>query len=68
MLFSRASASHFLAWLKLPAGSALPTGVSVAVLPKRSRLFTVAILLATAVVVCLPQGREAISTYSAQMN
>ncbi|OLE46227.1 MAG: hypothetical protein AUG46_10285 [Acidobacteria bacterium 13_1_20CM_3_58_11] len=42
MLFSRASDSHFLSWLKLPAGSALsstslPTGVSAAVLPKRSR-------------------------------
>src|SRR6184192_1829222 len=42
MLFSRASDSHFLSWLKLPAGSALsstslPTGDSAAVLPKRSR-------------------------------
>ncbi|OLD82221.1 MAG: hypothetical protein AUF67_05005 [Acidobacteria bacterium 13_1_20CM_58_21] len=42
MLFSRASDSHYLSWLKLPAGSALsstslPTGVSAAVLPKRSR-------------------------------
>jgi len=73
MFFSRASASHFLAWLKLPAGSALsstslPTGVSAAVLPKRSRLFTVAILLATAVVVCLPQSREAISTVRGSWN
>jgi len=73
MLFSRASASHFLAWLKLPVGSLLsPTsllpGSSSPILPKRSRLFTAAILLSTAVVLFLPQSREAISTVRASWN
>src|SRR6266550_3196734 len=53
LLFSRASASHFLAWLKLPVGSRLsPTsllpGSSSPILPKRSRLFSAATLLSTA--------------------
>jgi hypothetical protein len=61
MLFSRASASHFLTWLKLPAGSrlaaaSLPLGTSPPVLPKRSRLFTAAILLATAVFSSFPRA------------
>jgi hypothetical protein len=73
MLFSRASASHFLAWLKLPVGSRLsPTsllpGSSSPIVPKRSRLFTAAILLSTAVVLFLPQSREAISTVRASWN
>jgi hypothetical protein len=73
MLFSRASASHFLTWLKLPTGSRLsPTsllsGAPSPLLPKRSRLFTTAILLATAVVLFLPQGREAMSTVRASWN
>jgi hypothetical protein len=67
MLFSRASASHFLTWLKLPAGSRLsPTsllpGTTAPILPKRSRLFTTAILATTAILFFLPQGREAVST------
>jgi hypothetical protein len=73
MLFSRASASHFLAWLKRPAGSrlsaaSLPIGTNPPILPKRSRLFTTAILLATAAVLFLPQSREAISTVRASWN
>ena len=73
MLFSRASASHFLTWLKLPAGSrlsaaSLPLGTEAPILPKRSRLFTAAILLTTAVVLFLPQSREAISTVCASWN
>lgn len=73
MLFSRASVSHFLAWLKLPAGSRLseaplPLGTWAPILPKRSRLFTAAIFLATAVVLFLPQSREAISTVRASWN
>ena len=73
MLFSRASASHFLAWLKVPVGSRLsPTSLlpasSSPILPKRSRLFTAAILLSTAVVLFLPQSREAISTVRESWN
>ncbi len=73
MLFTRASASHFFSWLKLPAGStlvsaSLPSVTGASILPKRSRLFTVAILLATAAVLLLPQSREAISTVRASWN
>lgn len=70
MLFSRASASHFLAWLKLPAGSHLSQdpllpGATPPILPKRSRLFTAAVLAATATVFFLPQSRVAVSTVRA---
>jgi hypothetical protein len=70
MLFTRATASHFLSWLKLPAGSrmsasSLPLGTSSPILPKRSRLFTAAVLVATVVVLFLPQSRVAISTVRA---
>lgn len=70
MLFARASASHFLDWLKLPAGSglspaSLPPGTTAPILPKRSRLFTAAVLAATALLLFLPQSREAISTLRA---
>src|SRR6266446_6985941 len=73
MLFIRASASHFLAWLKLPAGSrlraaSLPLGAEAPILPKRSRLFTAAILFATALLFFPPQSREAISTVRASWN
>jgi hypothetical protein len=70
MLFTRASASHFLTWLKLPAGSRLSTssllpGTNPPILPKRSRLVTAAVLVATAVVLFLPQSRVAVSTVRA---
>ena len=70
MLFSRASASHFLTWLKLPAGARLSTtppllGNDAPILPKRSRLFTVAMLAATALLLFLPHSREAFSTVRA---
>jgi hypothetical protein len=70
MLFTRASASHFLAWLKLPAGSRMSTssllpGANPPILPKRSRLFTAAVLIATAAVLFLPQSRVAVSTVRA---
>ena len=73
MLFSRASASHFLAWLKLPAGArlssgSLPLGSEAPILPKRSRLFTAAILVATALLLFLPHSREALSTLRASWN
>ena len=70
MLFSRASASHFLAWLKLPAGSrlspdSLVPGSGAPILPKRSRLFTAVVLVSTLVLLFLPPSREAISTVTA---
>jgi len=70
MLFARASASHFLAWLKLPAGSrlspaSLPPGIAAPILPKRSRLFTAAVLAATALLLFLSQSRQAISLVNA---
>ncbi len=70
MLFSRASAAHFLAWLKLPAGSHLSKdplipGTNPPILPKRSRLFTAVLLAATVAVLFLPQSRIAISTVRA---
>jgi len=70
VLFARASAAHFLVWLKLPAGSRLsaasfPLATSAPFLPKRSRLFTAAVLLSFAVLFFLPQSREAISTVRA---
>jgi hypothetical protein len=73
MLFTRASASQFLAWLKLPAGSRLSPasllpGSAAPVLPKRSRLFSAAILLATVVLFFFPQTREAISPIRASWN
>src|SRR4029077_15144248 len=73
LLFTRSSASHFFSGLKLPAGStltaaSLPDVTGSSILPKRSRLFTLAILLATAAVLLLPQSREAISTVRASWN
>ena len=73
MLFSRASASHFLSWLKLPAGTrlsadSLPLGAYPPILPKHSRLLTATILLITAAILFLPPSREAISTVRASWN
>jgi hypothetical protein len=70
MLFSRATASHFLDWLKLPAGArlaaaSLPLGADTPILPKRSRLFTAAVLVAAAAIFFLPHSREAVSTVRA---
>jgi hypothetical protein len=70
MLFSRASVSHFLTWLKLPAGSSfskdpLIPGTNPPILPKRSRLFTAVLLAATIAVLFLPQSRIAVSTVRA---
>jgi hypothetical protein len=69
-LFTRASASHFLAWMKLPVGSrlsaaSLALGTGAPILPKRSRLFTAALLMATAALAFLPQTQEAVSTVRA---
>jgi len=70
MLFARASISQFFAWLKLPAGSrfslaSLPDGIIAPALPKRSRLFSAAMLFATALLLFLPQSRQAIATVRA---
>jgi len=64
MLFARSLVTSLWGWMQLPAGGSLagndgPKGPTI--LPKRSRLTTVAILAATAVVLCVPQSREAIS-------
>jgi hypothetical protein len=70
MLFVRAFASYILNWLKRPAGSrlstpSLPPGIASPILPKRSRLFTAAVLIATAALFFLPQSQEAVSTVRA---
>ncbi len=68
MLFTRSVLSGAWAWMKLPAGGSLP-GASgpqgPSLLPKRSRVFTVAILATAALLLFLPVGREAIRTVRA---
>ena len=73
MLFSRATGMHFIAWMTLPAGArpsagSQPGSNEPPSLPKRSRLFTVAILAATALLFLLPHSREALSTLRASWN
>jgi len=69
MFFAHSWAASLLSWLKLPAGAPLRLaregGPRDAVLPRRSRLFTIGVLAATAAVLFLPQSREAISTVRA---
>lgn len=70
VIFARASALHFLAWLKLPAGSRaamapFAPGSDAPLLPKHSRLLTAGVLLGAALLLFLPQSREAISTVHA---
>src|SRR5579863_2481036 len=64
MFFSRSVVSSAWKWIKLPAGSSLSGGVDgpdgSSLLPKRSRVFTAAILAAAALLLILPEGREAI--------
>ena len=68
MLFARSVLSGAWAWMKLPAGGSLP-GASgpkrPSLLPKRSRVFTLAVLGAAALLLALPEGREAIRTVRA---
>ncbi len=68
LLFARSVWSCAWAWMKLPAGGSLP-GASgpqrPSLLPKRSRVFTVAILATAALLLFLPVGREAIRTVRA---
>jgi len=69
MLFTRSVLSSAWKWMKLPAGSSLSGGVNrpkgPSLLPKRSRVFTVAVLGAAALLLALPEGREAIRTVRA---
>lgn len=69
MFFARSVLSSTWAWLKLPAGSSLPGtgagGVGGPLMPKRSRLFTAAVLSVAAVLLLLPEGREAMQTVTA---
>lgn len=66
MFFARSVLSSAWAWLKLPAGSSLPGAAGGPSLrPKRSRIFTAAVLAATALLLALPEGREAVRTVTA---
>jgi hypothetical protein len=63
MLFTRSVLSSVWAWMKLPAGASLSDGANEpSLLPKRSRVFTAAVLAAAALLLILPEGREAIRT------
>ena len=65
MLFARSGIASAWTWLQLPAGASLPgrTGPSDSpVLPRRSRLFAAGALIAAAVLLSLPLGREAMIT------
>jgi len=66
MLFTRSVLSSAWKWMKLPAGGALPGGADgpegSSLLPRRSRVFTAAVLAAAALLLALPEGREAIRT------
>lgn len=69
MFFSRSVMSSAWKWMKLPAGSSLSGGADgpegPSLLPKRSRVFTAAVLAAAALLLALPEGREAIRTVRA---
>jgi hypothetical protein len=63
MFFTRSVLSSAWKWMKLPAGSSLsgePEGSPL--LPKRSRVFTAAVLATAALLLALPEGREAVRT------
>jgi hypothetical protein len=63
MLFARSVIASAWTWLKLPAGASLPGKTTDSpLLPRRSRLFTAAALIAAAVVLSLPLGRQAMTT------
>jgi hypothetical protein len=66
MFFTRSVQSSVWKWIKLPAGSSLSAGADgpdrPSLLPKRSRVFTAVVLAAAAVLLILPEGREAIRT------
>ena len=65
IFFARSLLSGAWAWMRLPAGVSLPDASGPegpSLLPKRSRVFTAAILAAAALLLFLPVGREAIRT------
>src|SRR5271169_2959529 len=63
MLFTRSVLSSVWAWMKLPAGRSLSDGADEpSPLPRRSRLFTAAVLAAAVLLLILPEGREAVRT------
>ena len=66
MLFSRSVLSSGWKWMKLPAGSSLSGGAvgpeGSSLLPRRSRVFTAVVLAVAALLLALPEGREAIRT------
>jgi hypothetical protein len=68
-VFARSILSGVWTWLKLPAGGSLPGGAEgpdgPPLLPKRSRALTAAIVGAAALLLFLPEGREAIRTVRA---
>lgn len=68
MFFARSVLSSAWGWLKSPAGSSLPGGLGPEQrgwLPKRSRLFTAAVLTCAVALLLLPEGREAVQTVTA---
>lgn len=68
MFFARSVLSSAWAWLKSPAGSSLPGGLGPeqrGLLPRRSRLFTVAVLTCAVALLLLPEGRVAVQTVTA---
>jgi len=68
MFFARSVLSSAGAWTKLPVGGSLPGAdgsEGPSLLPRRSRLFTAAILGAAASLFVLPEGREAVRTVRA---
>jgi uncharacterized protein (TIGR03435 family) len=72
MLFTRSVVSSVLDWLRLPAGSSTSNMTSGTKeppsLPRRSRLFTAAVLVAATLLFLSPDGREAIRTVRASWN
>ena len=68
MFFARSVLSGAWTWLKLPAGGSLPSGAEGhSMLPKRSRVFTAGILVAAALLLFLPEGREAMRTCESEL-
>ena len=65
MLFARSVIASAWTWLKLPAGASFPGKArpsETPVLPRRSRLFTAGALIAAAVALSSPLGRQAVTT------
>jgi len=69
MFLLRSIASHFLAWMRLPAGANSPLGPGGGDppprLPRHSRLVTASFLLAAFALLLFPQGREAVTAVRA---